>query len=143
MRRLLVSAALALTACLDGGGPTGLAPVLRVSESAEFELRYGQTVVISGPDMRLTFQAVEESRCPTNALILCIWAGTGRVFLEVLVGSVELGVVLSTNPEGGSPTALVNGYELRLLTLLPVPETVDPVPAEDYRARLRVTPMQD
>lgn len=143
MRRLYFITAVALTACLDGDSSTGPAPVLRVAPSSEFELKYGQSAVISGPDMRLTFNAVEDSRCPTNALILCFWAGTGRVYLEVTLGAVELGVALNTNSEGGPVTAAVNGYELRLLDLLPVPETVDPIPPEAYRARLRVTPMLD
>jgi hypothetical protein len=138
MKRATVAVAVAGLLACGVDGPAVPAPDLRVSPG-DFELSYGRSAVIGGTGIRLTFRAVDDSRCPTNALILCVFEGTGVAYLDALVGSVEMTLALHTNPAGGPNSTALGGYRLELLELLPVPETVDPIPAESYRARLRVT----
>lgn len=49
-----------------------------------FELQVGEVAVLRDQQLSIRFLSVlEDSRCPTGSLILCIWAGRVRLRLAV------------------------------------------------------------
>lgn len=146
-RALGIVAALAvtMTGCDDtAAGPLGgtdsallEAEVLGVGE---IELALGQVVEVPVLGLRLSFDAlVEDSRCPTNAFILCVWEGNAAVDVGVeLRGEDPLVARLNTTLE---PGAFERGRaRVVLLEVLPVPYDVGPIPAESYSVKLLVEP---
>lgn len=83
----------------------------RISVKLEQQKAYRNLVV--------KFAAVaEDSRCPKDAV--CVWAGNAKVKLEVRKGrgtwkTIEL------NTNSGSQSAIVDGYEIKLVDLDPYP----------------------
>src|SRR5687768_8422128 len=82
-RSLIVLACLALAAC-EGQGistpvePARAASVRTVYLDQPFQLRVGESVVVSGESLTVTMNGVpEDSRCPTG--VQCVWAGNARV----------------------------------------------------------------
>jgi hypothetical protein len=106
----------------------------------EFSLKVGETATLEGEDLKLTFEAVlEDSRCPSK--VNC--AEIGRAVLS-LVGQkgtqnpvdFTLATIHSPDP---TDTAVVEGYEVKLIALEPYPELPDePIPSEAYQATLVV-----
>jgi hypothetical protein len=83
----------------------------------EFSLCVGQTASIGGENLVIKFKAVlEDSRCPVN--VVCVWAGNGKVELEVLdIDGQNKTVILNTEEE---PRALtLKGHKLKLISLNP------------------------
>ena len=60
------------------------------------EISRGQTIVVPGTELELTFiRATEDSRCPEN--VQCIWAGVLVVEVEVKSGNGERKKILITD----------------------------------------------
>jgi hypothetical protein len=108
-----------------------------IPANQEFTLAIGQTVVIAGSDLRVTFEAVpEDSRCPLDAY--CVWAGNGQVRLRLRRSGLDHTALLNTNFD---PRAIViEAYRLELLDLKPQPYAAHPTPPTAYRAHLQVSP---
>jgi hypothetical protein len=106
----------------------------------QFDLRFGEEAVIAAADLRIEFVDVEDSRCPSNGLILCVWQGDGAAHLRITYdGASPFVQVLHTalDPQGvGYPEYA--GVEVRLVRLDPYPETTDPIPDQEYVATLTV-----
>ena len=142
--RVLALAALLLTAACRSPEPN--APVLAVDQTvaatagAEVTLAVGETVEVSGVNLRVRFNRVlGDSRCPTNAGVMCVWAGsvvvevqggpiTGRQFLETRR--------LETMP--GRDSTAIAGQPIRLVRVSPEKTSLADIPAESYRIVLQV-----
>lgn len=114
------------------------APTSTVALGTDFTLAPGESVLVDGAGTVLTFLGVPgDSRCPTNALIQCVWAGSARVVLRAAGPSGVREVAL----ESGLPTDTVSiGQTLvRLRLVTPARLTLDSIPAGSYRATLLVT----
>lgn len=135
-----LTAALLLSAC--GGGSTStveppLTPTAVEFSGSDVTLAPGGSVVIDATGLRLTFGGVtNESRCPTNALILCVWEGSARIALRVSSAAGQRDVALETFAP--RDTITVDRYLVRLVRVTPAPVTTDPIPAASYRATLRI-----
>lgn len=97
----------------------------------------------SGPvnsDLRISFvDLVEDSRCPTS--VTCVWQGNGAVRIEITTDRGTQSVTLNTAGGVGFPRdAVVSGYSFTLVQLDPQRQTTDPIPRQQYRATIRVTP---
>jgi len=86
------------------------------------EISRGQTVVVPGTELELTFiRATEDSRCPEN--VQCIWAGVLVVEIEVKSGNGERKKILITDtPFQGEASAdalfsyVIDGYTIELFS---------------------------
>ena len=93
-------------------------------------------------DLRVAFtQLLEDSRCPAS--VVCAWAGNGAVRLDITSASGAQSVTLNTTGGPNFPNeATVAGYTFTLVELDPARKTPDPIPAQQYRATIRVTRAQ-
>jgi len=97
----------------------------------------GQTVVIAGTTLRITFSAVEsDSRCPIE--VDCFWAGDASVDLSFSHGTNSSSATLHTTL---NPTSTVfDGFTIRLLSLAPDQSEENPIDPTTYVAFVQVTP---
>jgi hypothetical protein len=99
-----------------------------------FQLRVGEQAVIDGVDLDVRFvEIANDSRCPSNALILCIWEGDAAIVVETSPKHGDaLQHELHTNLE---PTSVSVGFvRLTLQRLDPYPLGVEPIPSDQYLA---------
>ena len=99
-----------------------------------FELRVGEWAFVAQADLRVQFVGVPaDSRCPSKALILCVWEGDGAVLVEsVQAGAAPRSDTLHTTLD---PRLLdLGNVALELDRLDPYPETIDPIPSGEYVA---------
>jgi hypothetical protein len=88
----------------------------------------GCIIEIKGTDtVQVCFDEVlVDCRCPSN--VTCVWAGFASVQLTITVNGTTETHVLSTL---GPDTAVVNGYEIKFVDLLPYPKDgVTPDPSD-------------
>ncbi len=99
-----------------------------------FQLRVGERAVIESADLDVRFLEVAgDSRCPSNALILCIWEGDAAIVVETSPKDADaLHHTLHTNLEPMSVS--LGSVRLILQQLDPYPEDVTPIPTGEYRA---------
>jgi hypothetical protein len=109
-----------------------------VSLADRFTLAPGQTALVEGTGLRVTFESVSaDSRCPVD--VTCVWEGD-----TVVVVSVRPAEAAPARQElhtaGRYPNEADAGdYRVRLVDLAPVPRGgASPAPG-DYRATLLVT----
>lgn len=105
-----------------------------------FVLEPGETVVVEGTALEVTFREVsEDSRCPVDAT--CVWAGNAGIAVETALDGVERAFRLNTtvHPSTGPRSADLDGYRLELVGLEPEPRTGRSIPQRDYRASFLVT----
>jgi len=128
MRRLVFALSCAALSCSNQ--PT------EVKVGEEFVLTLGQSVVVSGTEISITFSAVpQDSRCPVN--VVCIWAGNAEVRLT-LYGGLPVPEQIAVLNTGLEPRSYdFARLELRLLDLTPQP-VYDQPQSELYRARLQI-----
>jgi hypothetical protein len=107
----------------------------------DFSLGIGQTATIEGEKLEgeklvLKFKAVpEDSRCPVN--VVCVWAGNGKVELEVLdIDGQNKTVFLNTETKPGA--TLLKWYKLTLISLNPPRIDGMPISPGAYSVTLRV-----
>jgi hypothetical protein len=143
MRKRLIGASLSLfaaIACAGTGAAVGsnsAAETKAVTMDQDFDLAPGQTAVVDGGGLTVTFVKVaEDSRCPTG--VQCVWAGNGAVALEPSTqGTGKYAVTLNTTL---TPHAVNAGaYEIRLVGLKPYPKQGSPIPPASYVATLHIT----
>ena len=136
MRKTLVAAAaLMLAAC---GKPTapGIAGQVQLPSPVEVWLTIGGSVVADST-LRVTFVAVPaDSRCPSS--VVCVWQGDAAVAItsEYVGGGAIAHDTIHLNVEPRS--VQVGGYHVALLLLGPEPFNTNPIPADEYAARLRI-----
>ena len=103
-----------------------------------FQLRVGERAVIARVDLDVRFLEVAgDSRCPSNALILCVWEGDAAIVVETSSKDADaLHHTLHTNLEPMSVN--LGSVRLILQRLDPNPEDVTPTPVGEYLATLVV-----
>lgn len=113
---------LVLTSLVSCGAPSGVGgtdgtPASNIALAREFELRPGESALVDGTNLRLTFVGVvEDSRCPIDAI--CVWAGNARIRLHA-GGSAEADLELDSmgDTERFKRSADFEGYRVHLVTL--------------------------
>ncbi|WP_299152510.1 hypothetical protein [uncultured Christiangramia sp.] len=97
------------------------------------ELKFG--------DRRIKFrEIISDSRCPSNPIVMCIWAGQVRVKVDVyekreFVGSIEFSGIQSMDHLFGDSKEL----KISLVNVKPYPVNPGKIPAEDYMVSFRLT----
>ncbi|NIM48623.1 MAG: hypothetical protein GTN62_02805 [Gemmatimonadales bacterium] len=99
-----------------------------------FALKVGEWARIDEADLLVRFvEVVSDSRCPSNALILCLWEGDGAVLVEIAPQDGD--ALLDTLHTALDPKAVdLGAVTLELRRLDPYPWDVTPIPVEDYLA---------
>lgn len=130
----VVLAAAASAACTDHGPTRPSALPL----GQPFDLRVGTSAAVEG-GLLLTFtRVVSDSRCPIDALVLCVWAGEGVVALRLAHrtgGTAERDV----RTEPSASVATFHDYAIRLDTLQPHPRSDREIRPDEYVATFTVT----
>lgn len=129
-------ASLAQSAC---GSPTQVRRDVRLGDP--FWLDAGGLAVLREGSMVLRFREISaDSRCPTEALIQCVNAGSARV--EVSLAS-EVGdetiFDLDSNGQLGLTERTVGALRVRLVEVRPSARAEGPIDAHEYQARFVVT----
>lgn len=106
----------------------------------EVTLRLGEEKAVGGSVVRIHFgQVVEDSRCPVDDLVRCVWEGRGVVALGIRAGmGPTYGLTLETREIGR--TTLWNGLRITLLELTPAARLDPPIDPSAYTVRLLVEP---
>lgn len=131
-----IAAALLFAACQE---PTEWSPVAghvtEASSPIEIWLAIGDEVRVDSI-FRVRFAGVPaDSRCPTS--VVCPWAGDGEVEIHYAHGmGPSYPDTLHTTLD---PRAVeFAGYRISLRDLGPYPNDADPIPPDEYAARLRI-----
>jgi hypothetical protein len=135
MRYLWLIAPVLALACDSSAGPDVVDLAVAHPDLGEpFQLRVGERAVVDAIDLDVHFLDVaSDSRCPSNALILCVWEGNAAIVVETSpTGGYARRYVLHTTLD---PKSVVLGtVRLTLRVLDPYPEDVTSIPREEYVA---------
>lgn len=137
---LAVSFALACRSSTGGETPTGAdRTAVAARLGSEITLAPGESAKIDEANLYLKVESLDDSRCPTKALIQCVWAGsvTVRLLANAINGPDWIRTVdLETMPQ--RDTATVAGQLVRLVRVTPERELTDSIPRSQYRVVLQV-----
>lgn len=124
-----------------GPDPSDLA-VTRPDIGEPFQLHVGERAEIEEVALDIRFlEVAADSRCPSNALILCVWAGDAAVVVETSpIGADARHHVLHTTLDPDS--VVLGSVRLTLRVLDPYPQDVTPIAREDYVATFVVEPVE-
>lgn len=125
--------------CNSAVSPAGTAQFEVVASLGEpFELKVGELALVEDANLNVRFfEVASDSRCPSLALILCVWEGDGAILVES-AGSNFAGRIDTLHTTLDPKIIELGSVLLELLRLDPYPETTDPIPTEQYTARLVV-----
>jgi hypothetical protein len=105
-----------------------------VSLDTEFTLAPSGRARIEGGEVEVRFVGIsEDSRCPRD--VACVWAGQAKVRLDITSRRSE--PVLRDVLEQQS--VIADQYEIKVVRVLPYPETSGAIPPDDYRVTLLAT----
>ena len=100
--------------------------------SEEIELVFGQTEQINGENIAVKFVAVnEDSRCPLETE--CFWAGNAEIVLQIFSHLQSINTTVEPKEID------YNGYNVKLISVLPIPGIDRQIPDEDYVIRLVIS----
>ena len=110
------------------------------SQGTEITLRVGGSAELHAANLRVGFSSViSDSRCPTKALIQCVWAGSVIVAIDVgPINGERPTELVKLETVAGKDTATVQGHLIRLVKVLPEKEHIEPIRTELYRVVLMV-----
>ncbi|MDX6695772.1 MAG: hypothetical protein QOF02_3375 [Blastocatellia bacterium] len=109
----------------------------RAQLGQEFTLKVGEQVAIREAGLTISFSTVaEDSRCPKG--VDCIWAGNGRVVVQVSKGHRKAAAV-ELNTGIAPKEQRFQDYEIKLVSLNPYPQKDVNVKRSDYTATFIVS----
>lgn len=119
-----------------GGGPFGgTSPEPSISRRELF-VSVGREIAVPETDLRIAFREVaEDSRCPIG--VECVWEGNGEVVLALSRSGGTSGVVTLNTATEPRSTAF-DGFEIRLLELVPYPVYGESIERGAYIVRIEV-----
>lgn len=143
IRSLLAAAGFALlVGCTANASPLGPEPEpspsaasVRSPVNNPFRLRVGEVALVDVPDgsaLLVAFSGVKaDSRCPTEALVLCAWEGDAEAVIGVT--RARRAWDWHTLHTTLDPKAVVFGnVTVRLVELAPAKRTLDPIDPSSY-----------
>ena len=111
---------------------------IEVDLGQEFSLALGQSAVIRGENLEITFEEViGDSRCPSD--VQCVWEGRATYLIQIADGSASYKLTLSEpglSDEGGSET--YRDYQI-VSHLEPYPISGKEISKGEYRLLLTVS----
>jgi hypothetical protein len=139
MKFLKISFLLCYVALIAACSNKPKASFINVKPGDFFELKMGNSAVISESKFKLTFTGVtEDSRCPK--FVKCIQEGQVKTTFAVsLDGKGQPPIELVRKPSDKTPTtATVGDFKIQMYDLTPEPESGKKINPADYMARLTV-----
>ena len=107
--------------------------VCTVELNKPFQLAYGKTMCMHSIPLKISFDAVEENRCPPDAI--CVWQGFANIKATVTINGTNYPIVLQTLKYGAYDNmAYVHGYTIQMNEL-----TYYPASKKEYKAQLIIT----
>lgn len=101
------------------------------------DLKYSTTYCNPEYEIRLGFDSIVESRCPTG--VICFWEGNASVKLLIKQeGESDTSFILNTYG-GYLNDTLVNGIRYELINLLPYPHIDRDYSLDDYTLQVYIT----
>lgn len=101
------------------------------------EMRYSERYCNPEKEIILSFDSLQDSRCPIGAA--CIWEGNGRVQLILKHGGGKATRFwLNTHVNFRSDT-VVNGLRFELLDMLPYPQVETDYQLDDYILQMHIS----
>lgn len=127
-----------LAACTESTGPDVTPDGAVIPHSQDMVLALGEEKAVDGSVIRISFgRVMEDSRCPVDELVQCVWEGRGVVEIGIRMGmGPTIPMTLSTQASGR--TAVWNGVQVTLVAFEPAPSWNPPVPESAYKVKLRV-----
>jgi hypothetical protein len=104
----------------------------------DFSLAIGQSAVITGEELEITFEKVtEDSRCPTG--VVCEWEGMVACVLKITEGGTTYGIELAQ--PGLSTGYAQETYKEYKFTFKvePYPESGNEIPSNEYQILLEIS----
>ncbi len=121
-----------LSACTKEGGKNTFA------YGKIFELDFGMFKTSDDGLVKLSFDTIEDSRCPLN--VICVWEGQAEVTFKVTISDeepVDLKLINRVGyPELGVDT--LGNFIFTLEEVLPYPEEPNQLDDEDYLVKMKV-----
>ena len=142
MRMTLLIALTLIAGCYDSD-PFGAFVAASPDLEEPFQLRVGQWAEVADGDLWVRFLEVAgDSRCPSDALILCVWEGEGIVVVEWAARDAEVAQTDTVRTRPTVNTAEMGEWVLELQRLDPYPATTEPIPWDEYVATFVVRTRQ-
>lgn len=100
-----------------------------------FDLRVGESAVVTG-GLKVTFdRVVSDSRCPIDAI--CVWAGEAVLALKLSRGT-DAPVEREVRADSSSPEVSHLSYRIKAVALAPYPRSDRKTPSEEILATFTV-----
>jgi len=107
----------------------------------DFELGLGDTALLSGTGLEITFSVVTgDNRCPSD--VVCVTAGQATILLLIhdrlaIRHNIKASIPgLTPTPFRDNDTDPIDGGRIKLLRLSPYPDTTNPHELGEYKALL-------
>ncbi len=114
----------------------GIFLTMEAKTTAQLKLRVAQEKTAPGTGIKVKFLSViEDSRCPEG--VRCIWAGVGRVKIQLRKAGKTTVFELNTNQL--DKTVTFEGHEIKLVALTPYPKSTTAIKPAAYSATLMIT----
>ena len=111
-------------------------PTTVVGLDQDVVLTPGNVVAIANSDVRLSFDRVSaDSRCPTD--VVCVWAGNATAHIRV-TNNGEVPREFAINSTTAPRDAAFDGFQLKFVSLSPVPVSTVRIDPKDYRLTVRL-----
>ncbi len=103
----------------------------------EFSLSVGQSVEITGEDLKITFTEVSgDSRCPSD--VVCVWAGEVTCLMKIEAGGVKSDVEFVQSGGTDSYSRMDFGNYRYTFKVEPYPVSGQEISDSEYRLLLTV-----
>lgn len=103
-------------------------------------ISFNQTVVIGSCNLKLTFNGItEDSRCPTD--VMCVWEGRAVAgFKAEKQGDLRVFSLTNNEKPEVEPKQSIEvfGRTVKLLEVMPYPDSNVAIPAGDYKVKIVV-----
>lgn len=123
---LVVVMAILMTGC---AGTTGQ---VKAQLGEEFSLSLGQTAVMRGENLEITFEEVlEDSRCPKGGI--CVWAGRVRCLVQITINSSSEKIELTEPVKSDQYTKEIYKSYKFAFHVIPYPDINKQIEESEYR----------
>lgn len=107
----------------------------------EFLINHNEALIFEGTEISIEFVDVIDYRCNVGDVV-CVWSGDATILLEINGQQEELNLYYPDEnyPWQNKPSSVINGYEIKLISLSPERRKTNNEPKKNYTAKLLVTP---
>jgi len=125
----------------DEAGEFNSAQLESVDLGDTLSLTSEEPIFVDSDKVRIELiEIIDDSRCPTEELILCIWEGQVTFKIKVTIRGTSTPLIRSISTADHATYDAVKGsYTLSYASILPEKKRLEPIDIEDYIVKLVVT----